>query len=978
MKKTTTCFSAIIFFCFLALLTIKCNDVSASPPRTTYHIKVDQFGYFPFSKKVAVIADPQTGQNADEQFTPGTGSNQYQVRRWHDDSVVFSGTLQVWNAGATHAQSGDKGWWFDFTTVTAPGSYYVFDVVNNIGSFQFQISDQVYDGVLRQAMRTFFYQRINFAKQSPYVDTKWADGACFEGANQDRYATSRFAKGDMTTARDVSGGWMDAGDKNKYTTFALSPIVQLMEAYRLNPKVFKDDYGIPESGNGLPDILDEVKWELDFLKRMQDATGTNGFLLKVGLDNNEEVYPPSADKRARYYLPECTSSSIAGCAAFAVSGIVLKGVPALSAYGGDLLTRAQKAWERAKLTTNNFTTFQVECDDRNIKSGDADHKADQQLDNAVVAAIYLYEATGNPEYRLFAESNYTKVHLYANKWWGPYGMPQQLALLRLTTLPGVSSEVVTNIRSMKGNMDYQNSINSYTAATDLYRSQMDDAAFHWGHNQVRANAGNTNLDYVTFNINTDRAKLYKEVAEQYLHWMHGVNPLGLVMLSNMYQHGAEKCVNEIFHTWFKDGTSWDNALTSTYGPPPGYVTGGPNSRYSGPVTGITNQPPQKAYKDWNTDWPEYSWEVTEPAIYYQASYISLLSRLMYESTSSSTGKDSVAPSAPQNLLAENISQNTLTVRWNAASDNVGITEYNVYRDSVRIASNIIDTFMHVSALACGTGYKFSVEARDAAGNVSAMSSALLAQTLSCTSSVARVVYDDALNTGWMDMSVACTRTYNTTGTVKTGSYSLKAAYAPQGMLTFESETEAAVSSNSQLRFWVYNTGKADLKVYTKNNSGIKSTDVMLEPSRNKWQEVIISMSQLGDPASIESITFQNTSSSAATFYFDQIQLTNVSTSTRVAAQVKLPTGTGEPTPLWRVYPNPSKGVFSLHVSATGNSMALVRIIDNTGRTVFRKNTPVAEGFNMLPFSVLHLKQGYYFLQYEAGKVKMVEKILITN
>jgi hypothetical protein len=978
MKNATNLYSMAITCLFVCLFLTGCKDVAATPNQTTYHIKVDQFGYFPKSRKVAVIADPQTGYNAGESFTPGIGPNQYQVRRWSDDSVVYTGTLQAWKAGAIHAQSGDKGWWFDFTSVTTLGRYYVFDVVNNIGSFPFDIDDRVYSEVLKQAVRTFFFQRINFAKQVPFTDAQWADGACFEGPNQDRFATSRFAKGDMTTAKDVSGGWMDAGDKNKYTTFALSAIVQLIEAYRMNPGVFRDDYNIPESGNGIPDILDEVKWELDFLKRMQDATGTNGFLLKVGVDNHEEVYPPSADKRPRYYLPECTSSSIAGCAAFAVSGIVLKGVPALSAYGGDLLTRAQKAWERAKLTTNNFTTFQVECDDQNIKSGDADHKADRQLDNAVVAAIYLYEATGNPEYRIFAENNYTKVHLYAIKWWGPYGMPQQLALLRLTTLPGVSSEVATNIRSMKGNMDYQNSINSYTAATDLYRSQMDDASFNWGHNQVRADAGNTNLDYIAFNINTDRAKLYREVAEQYLHWMHGVNPLSLVMLTNMYQHGAEKCVNEIFHTWFKNGTVWDNAVTSTYGPPPGYVPGGPNSRYSGPVTDITNQPPQKAYKDWNTDWPEYSWEVTEPAIYYQASYISLLSRLMYESNSFSFGKDSITPSAPQNLLPENISQNTLTVRWNAASDNVGVTGYNVYRDSTRIASNIIDTFIHVSALACGTGYKFSVEARDAAGNVSATSSALLAQTFSCTSLVTKVVYDDALNTGWSDISVACTRVYNTTGKVKTGSYALKAAYALQGMLTFENETEAYVSSNSQLRFWVYNTGETGLKLYTKNNSGTRSPNVMLNPSRNKWQEVIISMSQLGAPAIIKSITVQNNASSAAIFYFDQIQLTHVSTSTRVAAQVPLPIGTGQSTPLWGVYPNPSKGVFSLHVSATGNSMALVRIFDNAGRTVFQKNMPVTKGSNVLRFSVPQVKGGHYFLQYEEGNVSKVEKLLVVD
>jgi hypothetical protein len=89
-----------------------------------------------------------------------------------------------------------------------------------------------------------------------------------------------------------------------------------VEAYRINPNVFKDNYNIPESGNGIPDILDELKWELDFLKLMQDATGTNGFLLKVGVDNFNEVTPPSTDTRPRYYLPECTSATISGASMF--------------------------------------------------------------------------------------------------------------------------------------------------------------------------------------------------------------------------------------------------------------------------------------------------------------------------------------------------------------------------------------------------------------------------------------------------------------------------------------------------------------------------------------------------------------------------------------------------------------------------------------------------------------------------------------
>jgi endoglucanase len=621
---------------FIAIICLLPLSLLAIPPgATTPHIKIDQFGYFPNSRKVAVIVDPQTGYNSAESFTPGTGVNQYQVRRWTDDAVVHSGTLTAWNGGATQAQSGDRGWWFDFSAVTAPGSYYVFDVANNVGSYRFEIANNVYAEALKQAVRVFFYQRINFAKQAPYVEAKWSDAAAFERANQDRFATSRFNKGNAATARDVHGGWMDAGDYNKYVTFTLSPLCNLLETYRMHPDIFADNYNIPESGNGIPDLLDELKWEMDWLKRMQDASGTNGLFLKVGVDNYNTGTPPSTDANPRYYLPECTSSTLTGCAVFALASTVYKSLssPAMVTYGDDLLTRAINAWTRAKVTTVDFTTFSTTCDDQDIKSGDADAGADDQREMAIIAAVYLYEATGNTEYRTAFDNLYVQARPYASWWWGPYYTAVQRALLRYTLLPGATASVVNNIRTRKAAQNGILSINDYNASTDLYRSSMPDDQYHWGSNEVKSNAGNHNLDFVSFGVNTGQSALYREVAESYLHWFHGVNPMGKVMLTNMSAYGGENSVNEIYHSWFGDGTNWDNVQTSLYGPPPGYVPGGPNKNFGiASINPPFGQPAQKAYREWNTGWNgsfnENSWEITEPSIYVQAAYISLLSRVV--------------------------------------------------------------------------------------------------------------------------------------------------------------------------------------------------------------------------------------------------------------------------------------------------------------------------------------------------------------
>jgi endoglucanase len=99
----------------------------------------------------------------------------------------------------------------------------------------------------------------------------------------------------------------------------------------------------------------------------------------------------------------------------------------------------------------------------------------------------------------------------------------------------------------------------------------------------------------------------------------------------MYGYGATRSANEIYHTWFWHGTKWSDALASPCGPAPGYVPGGPDARaveagVPATLRPPTGQPPQKSYKDWNVGWPESSWAVTEPALYYQSGYVKLLSK----------------------------------------------------------------------------------------------------------------------------------------------------------------------------------------------------------------------------------------------------------------------------------------------------------------------------------------------------------------
>ena len=153
--------------------------------------------------------------------------------------------------------------------------------------------------------------------------------------------------------------------------------------------------------------------------------------------------------------------------------------------------------------------------------------------------------------------------------------------------------------------------------------------YHWGSNSVRASYANTNIDMLVYGVDEAEAAQYKGRALDTVHYFHGVNPFGIVYLSNMYGQGATYSANEIFHQWYAHGTRFSNARLSECGPAPGYFVGGPNANAQSDgvpqdIQPPVNQPPQKAYRDWNTPWPDASYTVTEPSIVYQSNYVKAL------------------------------------------------------------------------------------------------------------------------------------------------------------------------------------------------------------------------------------------------------------------------------------------------------------------------------------------------------------------
>ena len=607
-------------------------------------IVVDQFGYLPDGEKVAVIRDPQTGFDAAESFTPG---QTYALVDATSGAQVFTGAPTAWNAGGIDASSGDRAWWFTFTTVNAPGTYYVLDVERNVRSHAFQISDQVYREVLKQAVRVLFYQRAGQAKTAEHGGAGWTDAASFVGPLQDHNCRLFNDKNNAATERDVWGGWYDAGDLNKYTSWTAGYVLTLLRAYAENPTIWSDDYNIPESGNGIPDLLDEAKWGLDFLGRMQGADGA-----VLSIVGEPSASPPSAATGPCLYGPPTTSATLAAAAAFAAASRVLRlpGSTALNAVADASLTRARNAWTWA--VANPAVTFKNNdsaAGSSGIGAGQQETDDYGRLAYKLDAAAQLFAATGEAAYRTFFDGSYRELHLFTyNNYVAPWDAQGQDAALDYAAAPGATAAAVTAIRTAYlAGVRSAGTLGAITNNQDPYLAYMKD--YTWGSNSVKSLTGGLFAAVVARGLDPTANADMTRAASRYVHYLHGTNPLSLVYLTNMSAYGAENSVKEIFHTWFTDGSArWDRVGTSTFGPPPGFLAGGPNASYdwdgccpsgcgspannaictSEPITPPKGQPVQKAYKDFNTGWPLNSWSVTEPSNGYQVAYIRLLSRFV--------------------------------------------------------------------------------------------------------------------------------------------------------------------------------------------------------------------------------------------------------------------------------------------------------------------------------------------------------------
>ncbi|HMB00807.1 MAG TPA: glycoside hydrolase family 9 protein, partial [Spirochaetota bacterium] len=581
-------------------------------------IIVDQLGYRCEAVKKFMIADPQTGFNSGVSYTPGAS---VQLRRSSDEAIMQTITLIAWNSGAEHNQSGDIVWQGEITNFTNSGTYHIYDPVNDRQSYDFEIKDDVYNALLDASVKTFYYQRCGTAIEATYGGT-WHHAAChLQQTNAHLYDNGDQGAG---TARDVSGGWHDAGDYRKYVTFTTSVLWMLMHAYEWYPDRFGDNLNIPESGNGVPDILDEVKWELDWLLKMQRNDGAlySGVFVTGSAGGNGD---PGTETTTYYYANISTAATGTGAYAFALAARLFDTYDSVyPGYNETLKTAATNAWD---FLTNNPANIQY--DHTGFENAEANRDSGEDLSLRALASAELFALTGDTIYRDYFDSVYddpataddTHQPINSGNFDTGKSLTMQTAMITYALCQNTTPSVVADIKN-----SLQAGINTVLNqnANDPYLSFMWDGQYAWGANSAKMIWAAFPLWGNKLYISPLQEEAFTAQAEEYLHFLHGRNPLSWVYLTGTAALGADKPITEIYHGWFHDGTAFDS------NPAPGFLAGGPNqffapdSSYGGTIEPPQNQPVMKAYKDWNTSWPENSWEVTESAIYYQAKYTFVL------------------------------------------------------------------------------------------------------------------------------------------------------------------------------------------------------------------------------------------------------------------------------------------------------------------------------------------------------------------
>lgn len=542
-------------------------------------IKVDQVGYPLDGPKVAFVASPSQ-----------THAETFQIRRSSDRVSSFQGRL----AGPEFdPDSGDYVQAAEFTGLRDAGTYYV-DVPGVGRSFDFSVDRNVFNHTYYLAMRAFYGQRCGTAVDMGPEFPGYAHPACHLHGE---FHSSSGAQG----PRDNIGGWHDAGDYGRYVVnsgIATGTLLWTWEIYGDRLKNISQQ--IPESGNGTPDILNEARWNLEWMLKMQDKDG--GVWHKQTSTHFSAFIAPEADKLPSVVIGTGTEPFKSTCATADLAAVAAIAARVYKPFDAKFATQALEAARRAFAWTEKYpnVTFKNPPGVTTGEYGDANCS-----DERLWAAAELSRTTGEASYNDFFLSHYAEflpklVSPPAESW-------SSLGAMALWTY-ALSSQTGKDASAVKAIRDRTlGSAQIVVARTraNPYRISMQTRDYIWGSNGVAAGYGFYLLIANTFRPDPD----FVNAAGDNLHYLLGRNTFSLSWVTqvgeNPFQHPHHR----------------PSAAVTNRAPWPGMLSGGPNARRGDAVLAALPKdlPPARVYADQTN-----SYASNEIAINWQAALVFLL------------------------------------------------------------------------------------------------------------------------------------------------------------------------------------------------------------------------------------------------------------------------------------------------------------------------------------------------------------------
>jgi len=498
----------------------------------------------------------------------------------------FSGKLRQVSKNAD-ASSGEIVYKADFSALNEPGTYRISIINPRIDdSFNFNISRNVYNSLLADTLKYFYFQR-----QGIDLEQKYAGVFARKNLHPGDRTVKKYSQRSEANAPvfDVSRGWYDAGDFGKYFPPAASTVTDLLFAYELFPQLFPDNhFNIPESANGVPDILDEIKWELEMMLKMEDGS-TGGFYEAANYEG-DTIYLIDTNGVNGAGNTKSTAATAWAAGVFAHAYIVYKNIPAYKTFADQCIAAARRAWAYLEARPKEHTW--VSGAGRSYYYDAADAAKIKFL-----AAAALYRAAGEDKFQKYVIDNYRGFN-YSREF--------------------NANQVVTIGDIGTGFLHYAMSQNPNSAVIKFFREKFEgfekdilktyndkawpaalvDWAYFWGSNKPVVRIP-VELYMCNRVLNKDTAKSI-QVLRDAVNYILGINPLSFSFISGFGENSVKSIYSGIF--------TYDNI----YETPKGYLAGGANQYEAGFMSNY----PAKCYVD-----SDREWTTNEHAIYWNAAMV---------------------------------------------------------------------------------------------------------------------------------------------------------------------------------------------------------------------------------------------------------------------------------------------------------------------------------------------------------------------